>query len=206
PAAPAPGDAVPVIQPVPGLEPPVDPVPRVTLPADFPSLAELEAMDPDELDELLGLKPRFDIPPAAQRAVREVGILGTADGGLAPRSLAAQPGALVLAALRATRGPVVSRWGHILLRRALASRLDAPVGMDPVAFVAMRAALLNRMGEAGAARALVQDVDSANYDSALAGAALDAYLASGDVLGICPVAQLRGTLRDDPEWEMSKAL
>src|SRR5690606_32419327 len=42
--------------------------------------------------------------------------------------------------------------------------------------------------------------------SALAGAALDAYLASGDVLGICPVAQLRGTLRDDPEWQMSKAI
>ena len=49
-------------------------------------------------------------------------------------------------------------------------------------FAALRAALLNRMGEAETARALVQDVDSANYDTALASAAFDAYLATGDVL------------------------
>jgi hypothetical protein len=65
--------------------------------------------------------------------------------------------------------------------------------MDPVEFAALRAALLNRMGEAQVARALVQDVDSANYDAALATAAFDAYLATGDVLGMCPVAQLRRT-------------
>ncbi len=206
--APAPSDpGASVIQPVPGLGPvpPIE-IPRITLPEGFPSLEELERMDEDEFNELFGLTPKFDIPPGARRAVRQVGVVGPAEGGFAIGSLDDQPPALVEAAIAATRGPIVSRWGHILLRRALASRLDAPRGMDPVAFAAMRAALLNRMGEAGAARALVQDVDSANYDSALAGAALDAYLASGDVLGICPVAQLRGTLRDDPEWEMSKAI
>src|SRR5690606_19689950 len=117
-----------------------------------------------------------------------------------------QPPALIRAALSANRGTLVSRWGHILLRRALASRLDAPRGMDPVAFAAMRASLLNRLGEGAAARALVQDVDSANYRTALATAAFDAYRLTGDMLGICPVARLQSTLRDDGEWKMARAI
>jgi len=188
---------------------PVDPgdvAPPVELPSNFPSLAELETMDPDEIDELLGLKPKFDIPPAARRAVREVGIIGPAEGGFPTGSLDDQPPALIRAALAANRGTLVSRWGHILLRRALASRLDAPRGMDPVDFAALRASLLNRLGEGGAARGLVQDVDSANYNTALATAAVDAYLLNGDILGICPVARLKSTLRDDGEWNMSRAI
>ena len=205
--APAPSNgSTPVIQPLPGQGGAGAPAAPVILPGDFPTLAELEAMDPDEIDELLGLKPKFDIPPAARRAVREVGVIGPGEGGFASHSLAGQPAALVRAALEATRGPLVSRWGHILLRRALASRLDAPRGMDPVAFAAMRASLLNRIGEGQAARALVQDVDSANYNTALASAAFDAYLATGDILGMCPVAQLKSTLREDAEWDMIRAI
>jgi hypothetical protein len=161
-------------------------------------------MEPDEIDELLGLKPQFDIPPAARRAVRQVGVIDAAEGGFAAGLLDNQPPALIRAALAANRGPLVSRWGHILLRRALASRMDAPKGMNPVTFAALRAGLLNRMGEGDTARALVQDVDSANYDTALASAAFDAYLATGDLLGMCPVALLKSTLRDDPEWMMTR--
>ena len=200
-----PGPSSPVIQPLPGADSgPAEPPSPVVLPENFPSLAELEAMEADEVDELLGLKPKFDIPPAARRATREIGVIGADEGGFAPGLLDDQPPALIRAALAANRGPLVSRWGHILLRRALASRMDAPRGMAPATFAALRAALLNRMGEGQAARALVQDVDSANYDTALASAAFDAYLATGDVLGICPVVQLKSTLRDDPEWRMSR--
>jgi hypothetical protein len=202
--APSPGSNA-VVQPLPGLDPGVAaPQGSVALPPNFPSLAELEAMEPDEVDELLGLKPKFDIPPAARRAVRQVGVIDAAEGGFAAGLLDSQPPALIRAALAANRGPLVSRWGHILLRRALASRMDAPKGMDPVTFAALRAGLLNRMGEGGTARALVQDVDSANYDTALASAAFDAYLATGDLLGMCPVALLKSTLRDDPEWMMTR--
>ena len=202
----------PVVQQVPGearSRAPEVPAARpggYQLPPDFPTLAELEAMDEDELDVVLGLQPRFDIPPAARRAVRRVGLIAPAEGGFASGSLAGQPPALIRAAIRANRGPLVSRWGHILLRRALASRLDAPRGMNPVAFAAMRAALLNRMGEGMAARGLVQDIDSANYNRALADAAFTAYLATGDLLGMCPLAQVRGDLRDDAEWEMMQAI
>jgi len=208
--APAPGGSppptdvsAPVIQPLPRAS---EPVPNVTLPANFPTLEELEAMEADEVDELLGIKPKFDIPPAARRAVREVGVIGPGEGGFPTGSLDDQPPQLIRAVLAANRGLLVSRWGHILLRRALVSRLDAPRGMDPVAFAALRAALLNRLGEGAAARALVQDVDSANYDTALATAAFDAYLLTGDVLGMCPVARLKSTLREDGEWNMARAI
>jgi hypothetical protein len=206
--APAPGPAQtssPVVQPLPGANASQGDFP-VTVPGRLPSLKELEEMDPDELDELFGLKPKFDIPPGARRALRQVGVLGSEEGGFAAGSLAEQPASLVRAALRGTRGPLVSRWGHILLRRALASRLDAPAGMNPVEFAALRAALLNRMGEAAVSRSLVQDVDSANYDEALTAAAFDAYLASADIVGICPVARLKGDILETPDWTLAQGI
>src|SRR5687768_12290074 len=65
PAAPSPGGArapssgsSPVVQPLPGRTPQLGPVTSpVPLPANLPTLRELEAMDADEIDELLGLKP-----------------------------------------------------------------------------------------------------------------------------------------------------
>ncbi|RYY35764.1 MAG: hypothetical protein EOP59_15130, partial [Sphingomonadales bacterium] len=150
--------------------------------AKLPTLEQLEAMSTDELDELFGLKPKVDIPAAAQRSMARVGVIDPDEGGLPVFSLAKQPAGLVRAALAGSQGPVISRWGHILLRRALASRLAAPEGMDPAEFAALRASLLNRMGEFAAARALVQDVDTANYSPALTGAALDSYIGNADIL------------------------
>ncbi|KLI63346.1 hypothetical protein AAV99_10110 [Aurantiacibacter marinus] len=176
------------------------------LPSSFPSLRELESMEADEINEVLGLRPKFDIPAAARRSAAEVGVISEAEGGFAAGSLAGQPARLVLAALRASDGPVVSRWGHILLRRVLASRLDTPRGLDPVDFAALRARALNGMGEAVVARALVQDVDGGNYNNALTNAAFNSYVASADLLGMCPVARLQPSQRDDGEWELMLAI
>lgn len=178
----------------------------VALPADFPTLAELAEMDDDEINELLGLRPKFDVPAGARRSLERVGVIASSEGGFPYASLARQPAALVRAALAGTRGPLVSRWGHILLRRALASRLDAPAGMAPVEFAALRAGLLNRMGESRVAAALAQDVDGNNYDRALLDAAFDSYLATGDLLGVCPLARLHPDMRDDGEWTLTKAI
>lgn len=172
----------------------------------LPTLSQLEAMSTDELDELFGLKPKVDIPIAAQRGLARVGVLDPAEGGLPVYSLAQQPASLVRAALAGTRGAVVSRWGHILLRRALVSRLAAPAGMDPAEFAALRAGLLGRMGEFAAARALVQDVDTANYTPALTDAAFAAYLGTADILGACPAVRLAQTARKDAEWRMTAAI
>ncbi len=174
--------------------------------ARLPTLEQLESLSTDELDQLLGLKPKFDIPPGARRALTRVGLLAVDEGGLPPAALANQPVSLVRAALAGTRGPLVSRWGHILLRRALASRLAAPNGMDPVEFAALRAGVLNAIGEFTVARALVQDVDTSEWNSALTNQALAAYIATGDFTGTCPAVRLQGSSREDAEWTMLQAI
>ncbi len=101
---------------------------------------------------------------------------------------------------------MVSRWGHVLLRRALASRLDAPAGLGPADFAALRASLLVRMGEGDAARALVQDVDAGGYSPALTQAAIDAYVFTADITGICPVVAAQGGVRKDADWQVLRAI
>lgn len=209
-AAPAPGGAPgPVTLPGglgdPATLPPLPSISRDEL-ARLPSIEELENMSTDELDQLLGLKPKTDIPPGAARALTRIGVLAADEGGLPPIALAGQSGKLVRAVLNGTQGPLVSRWGHILLRRALASRLAAPLGMDPVEFAALRVGVLNRIGEYAVARAVVQDIDTANWSPALSQEALNAYLASGDITGACPAVRLQGSKRQDGEWQMWQAI
>lgn len=197
--------------PAPGL--PIDPSTLPALPgisreelSRLPSLEKLENMSTEELDQLLGLAPRSDLPLGAQRALTRVGVLAVDEGGLPPVALANQSDKLVRAVLNGTQGPMVSRWGHILLRRALASRLAAPLGMDPIEFAALRVGVLNRIGEYALARAVVQDIDTANWSPALTQEALTAYLASGDITGACPAVRLQGSQRTDGEWQMWQAI
>lgn len=170
----------------------------------LPSLEELERMTPEEFAEILGAKPDYDIPPSARREMEQVGLISAEEGGLAAGSLSGQNGRLVSLALAANRGQLVSRWGHILLRRALASRLDAPRGLLPQQFLALRVQLLLRMGEVDAARAIVQDIDNGNYTPALTTAAFDTYIDAGDLTGVCPVISTNTASRDDPRWDAAR--
>ncbi len=203
------GPAVP-LPPSPAETGPVElpPVPSISSEelAELPTLEQLEELSTDELDDLLGLKPQYDIPPAARRSLRQVGILGPDEGGFVTQSLALQPGSLVRATLAGTTRPLVSRWGHILLRRVLSSRLAAPESMSPVEFAALRAGVLNRIGEFSAARAIVQDVDTGNWDDLLTANAVDAYVASADFVGACPAVRLQGGAREDAQWVMLQAI
>lgn len=171
-----------------------------------PTLEELEKMSPEDFEALLGSKVVIDIPPQARRSMAEAGVLDEADGGLAAGSLAGQNGKLVALALSANKGTLVSRWGHILLRRALVSRLQVPQGMTPQDFLALRVALLLRMGEADAARSVLQDIDIADYTPALGDTALDVYEQTADFTGLCPVMATQGSLRDDATWNVSKTI
>ena len=182
------------------------PLGPIVLPAGITSFDQLAALPPERLDPLLGLTPKYDIPPSAQRGLSRVGVIDPGEGGLMPLSLAGQSPALVRAALAGNSGRLVSRWGHILLRRALASRLDAPAGMAPTEFAALRTALLLRMGEGEAARAMVQDVDPARYDAALTLVARDAYIATADFTGFCPVQQALGGGASDGPGQVLRAL
>lgn len=206
-AAPAPGVSTPTVQPLPS-GPAIPDAPQVSSEelSRLPTLEELEEMSTDELDDLLGLKPSYDIPPAARRSMAQVGLLAPSEGGLPTRALANQPEALVRAILSGTKGPLVSRWGHILVRRALASRLAAPTGMSPVEFASLRAGVLNSMGEFAVARGLLQDVDTGNWNDAMISQALTAYVASADLVGACPAVRLRGGAREDAQWVMMQAI
>lgn len=172
----------------------------------LPPLEVLAKMSAEELTDLLGLRPKFDIPAAARRSMKQIGVLAESEGGLPAGSLASQNASLVRAALTGNKGALVSRWGHIMLRRALASRLDAPDTMNPADFAAMRAALLLRMGEGEAARALVQDIDSGNYTQDLTQAALESYIFTADFTGICPAVTIQGGARKDPQWQAVSAI
>ena len=209
PTAPVPGQpqepGAPTVQPIPGAGDPLRELSQFDF-STIPTLEELEEMSPDELDDLLGLSPSYDIPPAARRAMTRVGVISSQEGGFPSASLARQPAALVQAALRGLERPVVSRWGHVLLRRALASRLQAPQGMSPVEFAALRAQALNNMGEYHAARSLLQDIDTVNWNTALVDAGLEAYIATTDLMGTCPVVRLVGSEREDPQWRMLGAI
>lgn len=194
----------PVVQPMPGA----GPLPSLgdIDTSSLPSIEEIEAMSSDEIDQLLGLTPNFDIPPAARRAMTQVGVIDVSEGGLPARGLARQPASLVRAILQGSDGQLVSRWGHILMRRALASRLAAPEGMDPVEFAALRVRSLNAMGEHAAARAVAQDVDTGNWNEALTDEALTAYIATTDVVGACPVVRLQGSRDEDMRWSLLQAI
>jgi hypothetical protein len=204
-AVPAPSVSGPVVQPIPGT-PETGAGSAAVQPGNLPSLAQLERLSPEDLEEALGLKPAFDIPPAARRSMQQIGVIDANEGGMSATALASQNASLVRAALAGNKGVLVSRWGHILLRRALASRLDAPAQMDPADFAALRAALLLRMGEGDAARALVQDIDTGNYTPSLTQASFDAYVATGDFTGLCPAMAIHGAARSDPEWEAARAI
>lgn len=190
--------AVPQVQALPGAPAPAAPI---------AAGGNLGAIDPALIDELIAsAKPKADIPPQAQRSLARVGFLDAADGGFSAVSSHYLSGPYVAGLLTAMRGEFVSRWGHILLRRALASRLDTPVGMNGADWAALRAGLLLRMGEADAARAMVQEVDNGFYTRGLEDAAMGSFLATADPVGLCPVTALTAAGRPGWDWTLARAI
>lgn len=200
PAAGAGGTSVPVIQPLPASG-----ASAAARAPSGPSIAD--QLDPALLQELIDAqRPRADIPPQQARSLIRTGVLDEADGGLPGDDTRVLNGDYVRTVLEGTKGPLVSRWGSILLRRALVSRLTVPAGLNGADWVALRARVLLRMGEVDAARALVQQVDSGAYTPALESAALDAYIATSDILGACPIAAITAARRQEAEWQMIRQI
>ena len=190
----------PVIQPLPGA--PVSAAPRASA---GPSIAD--RLDPALLQELIDAqRPSTDIPAQQSRSLVRTGLLDQSEGGFATDDTRVLNGSYVRAVLEGTKGPLVSRWGSILLRRALVSRLTVPAGMNGADWVALRARVLLRMGEVDAARALVQQVDSGAFTPALENSALDAYIATSDILGACPIAAISAARRPEAEWQMIRQI
>ena len=82
-----------------------------------------------------------------------------AQTGFGDRPWGGSSGKFLSILMRRTDTPLASRWGHILLRNAVLTKAQSPADVNPADWVAERAWLLIRMGEADGARMLVSGVD-----------------------------------------------
>ena len=181
-----------------------------TSPSETPTApgdASVDEPDPDEdEEEEPELIIRYDVPPAARRSLDAVGIISEASGGFPADAFGTLDGAFLKQVVERTSGPIASRWGTIMARRLLASRVDTPEGVNGADWAAERAWLLLRMGDSVVARNLVQQVDGGDYTKRLHEVAMQAYLANGDLAGLCPLSESGVRLVNNGRWKMSRAI
>ncbi|ANI77089.1 MULTISPECIES: hypothetical protein [Sphingobium] len=190
-----PASPTPMIQPLP---------PSVEAPADNAVMnAADEALSEEEL---AAQKQKYDLPEDAHRSLDRVGPLKPEQLGFGSDAFGGRSGLFLATLMKETRAPITSRWASILLRRALLSATDTPRDINGADWVAERAWLLLRMGEADSARLLVQSVDSDQFTPRLYAVAMQTYLATADPAGLCPLSA--GALRysKEPGWDMTRAI
>lgn len=147
-----------------------------------------------------------DLPAGAKRSTAQVGLIEESDGGLGPSAFGTADGRYLSHLMRETRAPLASRWSSILLRRALLSKSDTPRNVNGADWVAERAWLLIRMGEADAARSLVQAVDVDRYTPKMFDVAMQAALATADPAALCPMVEPVQTVSKVRAWSYAKAM
>lgn len=165
-----------------------------------------ESATEEEAEEEPELAVRFDVPPSARQSLNDIGILSEASGGFPADSFGALDGAFLCQIIERTSEPIASRWGTIMARRLLASRTNTPTGVNGADWTAERAWLLLRMGDSVVARNLVQQVDGADYTKRLHEVAMQAYLANGDLAGMCPITESGVRFVNNGRWKMTRAI
>jgi hypothetical protein len=188
-------------------------VPDVTLrpPSTTLSGPSVEEVDADESglvadNAIVAAAPQQDLPPQARRSLDQVGLLGPGDGGFGAGTFGNADGRYLSVLMDRAKAPIASRWASILLRRALLSQSAIPASIGGADWVAHRAWLLVRMGEADNARALIQRVDADNYTPWLYEIAMQASLASADPAVLCGVADAGDQQSDKPAWTLVRAM
>ena len=174
--------------PLPGF----DPLPAAE--AVLPEVPEPEPKDP--LAELAG--PTM----APERA----GLLTQSEGGTRADLFAGSDARFLSALLARIDAPLASRWGQILLQRALLSAADAPQPVNPADWVAARAGALVRLGAGTDAHRLVSRIAIDRYTAPLYGAAAQAAVAAGDPMALCPLSPLARVLTESPTWSLADAM
>jgi hypothetical protein len=149
---------------------------------------------------------KYDLPESARRSLDTIGPLTPDLGGLDRAAFGAGRGQGLARIMQATSAPFLSRWVSILARRALLSQVDTPSDINGADWVAERAWLLLRMGEADNARLLIQGVDSDQFTKRLYSVAMQAQLASADPAGFCPLLPRARDFTDEPGWFMAQAI
>ncbi|MEK6636521.1 MAG: hypothetical protein AABY88_00405 [Pseudomonadota bacterium] len=147
-----------------------------------------------------------DLPPGARRSTANIGIIDAEGGGMGPAAFGRANGHYLSVLMRKLHAPIASRWTSILLRRALTSKVDTPAGVSGADWVAERAWLLIRMGEADAARLMVQSVDVDQFTPKMFEVAMQASLANADPAGLCPLVESALEVSKEPAWRAVRAI
>ena len=147
----------------------------------------VEEVSPANLQPTQPLQPPVEYPGWARRDPWIVGKLDPAAEGLGDNPWGGASGAFLTTLMRRMSTPLASRWAHIALRDALLAKARAPRDVNPVDWVAERSWLLLRMGEADAARMLVDGVDTDRFTPKMLQVAVQTALASADAAALCPL-------------------
>ncbi|HMT40190.1 MAG TPA: hypothetical protein PKC48_04675 [Sphingorhabdus sp.] len=177
-------------------------------PADDTATDATSSEDPekDEEEEEEETEVRYDVPPTARRSLKAVGLFTDASGGFPAGAFGTIDGPFLTQVLQRTNGPLASRWGMIMTRRLLASRTETPRNVNGADWTAERSWLLLRMGDAVAARQLVQQIDPDRYTKRLYQVAMPVFLANADLSGMCPVADSGAQQTGEGTWKMAQPI
>jgi hypothetical protein len=150
--------------------------------------------------------PAIEIPDSARRPTNLAGPLTPANWGLGQDAFGNANGAFLAGLMRRLDAPLPSRWESMLLRRALLSQIPAPAAVNPVDWVAERSWLLLRMGEADAARLLVQSIDVDQFTPRMFTVGVQTALATADPAALCPLVGPGRAVSDEPVWPLADAM
>jgi hypothetical protein len=142
------------------------------------------------------VQPPIEYPGWARRDPWDVGKLDPAAEGLGDNPWGDSSGAFLTTLMRRMETPIASRWAHIALRDALLAKAHSPRDVNPIDWVAERSWLLLRMGEADAARMLVDGVDTDRFTPKMLQVAVQSALANADASALCPLEN--GIRKNDP--------
>jgi len=149
---------------------------------------------------------RYELPEFAKHSLDRVGAFAAGNAAFPADSFGRTDGRFLQVLMRRMDAPIASRWASIVLRRALMSPLDTPANVNGADFAADRAWALLRMGEANAARAVIEDVDTDDYTTWLYQVAMQSALASGDPAALCPIADKGAAVITQRGWALAQAM
>jgi len=176
----------------PGVRAPTDLLPPMALepPTGEEETAEEETPEP------------FELPEEARRPIDFAGPFV----GYGEQAFGTANGRYLSTLMRRLDAPIASRWASIALRRALLTRVPSPASVKPADWIAERAWLLLRMGEADGARMLVQGVDVDRFTPKMYAVATQTALATADVAAFCPLVNGAMAFSKERAWPLAQAM